>query len=493
MSSTRYRLALRGESLLLPFHVLIALVLCQCCILSETEVASWVSVFCFLLVYASLCAIRPEFIFKYVYLHYVVIGHLLGVMIVEFGDVYLYELGIASGFTGSCPLLVFTRFIFLMVLYYLDMAFGGNIPQRRKDEIGRSEKWIKVATILFLVLTLYCFINVFPYPSFFNSLDKFAYMSQVLSGWPGRVNVLLIYLLPLLALGLVYGNRKLSAAALVVYAVYLFWCGQRFGMFLAVATVILACFFDKLILVRSKSDLAKGLLFLLLVFIGILSVTALSQIVVGGLTGQELVDFFSDRFAMQGEVWSVAYGLINEGGPISVSDSFLDEISSWFDPSQERKVQNSYGIYKMMALVGQGNPSYYSGLILGGARFTEGALASVYFYFDWAGCLSFAVISAAASFFLYNGLIRSFAQRSIIESVCYWYLLYVSFTSLSMFTFNDFFTPIGIVCIAIVVIKKIMPNSNRFSKNSTWLSGAVDDHRSPSSCRCAAGAKLDSK
>lgn len=99
--------------------------------------------------------------------------------------------------------------------------------------IAQSAKTINRISFVVFVLFGILFATVAAHPAFLLEVDRFTYASQFQNS---RLIETLVYIAPLLLifpiLSLIYGNKVLGGAAILLYVLYCLWVGNKFGPFL---------------------------------------------------------------------------------------------------------------------------------------------------------------------------------------------------------------------------------------------------------------------
>lgn len=96
---------------------------------------------------------KGELIIKYFAFIFAVIANIAGCAIIEFAEISLPELGTTSYFSGSLPLLVLSRWIFLLIIFGLDIRLSDRIQTVRAYHF-KPERTMSLSSQVFCLSSL---------------------------------------------------------------------------------------------------------------------------------------------------------------------------------------------------------------------------------------------------------------------------------------------------------------------------------------------------
>ena len=432
--------------------------LALCCVLSSDPVASWISLALFFACLLFICFTRPEFFFKYFIFLFAVLSNTLGCLSVEFGHLYLSRLGCITGFEGSLPLLVFSRWLFVAVLLAFDAATG---MEKRGISIQpasmRGRKWVRVCTFVTLGITILCFLTVIDKPSFLTGLNRFEYVENELPGIFRYLTRSLLFLVVFPIMAIRDGDKKLGIVTIGLYCIYLFWTGTKFGTFLAIVSILALVYYDKIILL-GKQKLIKLLGLLAVVVLALVGVAVVSHSFTSTVPAG---DYLAERFAGDGELWWRTYALYGESAHPEAFSNELEAIAEGKTGISEN-VGSKNGIYGIMYLTAP--RSTVDSVLSQGWRFTEAGYAAAYYYFGAPGTIAFSLLMGIVVGLVTNSFITALFARKTVRSLILAYYYSITQTALSMFLFVPYFQPISICMLAFLAIDHLVSSGSNNEK-----------------------------
>lgn len=429
-----------GQSSLLVETLLVGVVLALSFLLAAYPLASYISLAALCVFFVALIFKRGDFFVKYFAFVFAIGANILGCAIIETQDLALSELDAFSSFAGSLPLLVFSRWVFVVVLLALDNWWGcRNEPEGYLKQKTVKRKWVTLASQVILVCALLLFLQVLPRPSFLLGLNSFDYARDYGVGalWRTMANVL-SYAVIVPAMAIRQGDRKLGAAAVGVYVLYLLWTGNKFGNFLNVACVLFLVFYDR-ITSRGAQFLRRAAV---LCLVCILALVGFSLVAFSFTSAKDPMSYLFSRTAQQGQLWWRTYDLYGDVGHLDELDHEWNAIAE----QREGAINNvgyRNGVYGVMYLTA---PGYLiDEKLRTGSQYTEGGYAAALYYFGMAGPIVFSCLMGLMVSLLTNGALRSVAaDRLVVATVCM-RLLVISQTALSMFLFTGYFDELSLL------------------------------------------------
>ena len=350
----------------------------------------------FFLFFIVLLCIDLTFVIKYFYLFYIVFFNLIGVYVVENTTIYLKELRRYSSHANSFLLITVIHWTFIISMYLFENGFGKSLCQvmsKKETWIWRqkdiSNKIIRLVGYIFLaalaVLVLYVLQK---HSAFDQGLDRFMYHKLFLQGFIGRINNILVYFVPVIVLLFITKQTRLGMLILIVYVFYEYWIGNKFGVFMNTAYLLIPAVIE---LFKARKWSLRVFLYTFICIIAVLvGMVFVANYKSYGTDVEGNVSYFEQRIAQQGQMWWAVYFV--EKGEKAHVDEFGEEVRNWFAFDESYKTRYDYGIYKMMRKVTPGN--VVKSKLERGSRYSAATNASVYYYFKEPGVIVTAIIGA---------------------------------------------------------------------------------------------------
>lgn len=441
--------------------LLTACVLVVCLAFSSQPASGLISVITFLAFLGFCVFIDSRIAFKYLAYLFAVVANIVGVFVVEYTPLYLGELRAFTHFAGSLPLLVASRWLFLVVIIALDSKWGieRDLKLQSANCKERSLFFLNSISIAVLIVVIIAFAHVAPHPSFTYGMDRFDYDAAYLQGVWGRIDALLGYaiIVPLLAMR--SGKREIGFASVAIYAIYLFWTGTKFGDFFNILCLISLVFYKEVNSI-SIGKLRVAVLALISVFLLIISITVVAY---SFTSNTKSTEFLNTRLAQQGQLWWSTYA--RYGCEPHVSD-FSEEIKALGkSTSPYDNIGSLNGIYGVMY---RNVPTeVVNGKLASGSRYSEAGYASSLYYFGPMGPLLFSVLLGCVAWAFQNGLVCSLLERKVVASILLNRFTSITQVALSMFLFSDYITSDSLFCFAYLFITWLMHLHGRIKPRNT--------------------------
>ncbi len=418
------------------------------CFFSQSIIATYLSLGLFIAYLGLESVIHPNQVIKYLHFYFGVVANIVGCASIELEYVtFLDELVTPSEFAGSLPLLVFSRWLFLVALQIFDNSHGVEIEIRnpnRSQPVVRHNHFLRVSSITVGILVLILFLKVVEHPSYIYGFDRFDYSNIFLSGAWGPISNYVGFFILIPLLDFRENKSHLAFFTVLLYIVFLFWTGVKFGEYFNLLCLLILVYYKNIISLSIKQ--LRRVLFACLIIFGTLiwfSTFAFS------FTSSNSVDYFLvSRTAQQGQLWWKTYEQL-DGDYYPVE--FTAELESLNkDTEVSSNIDSENGIYKIM---------YYTtprekvdSKLSSGSRYTEAGYASAYYYFGPLGVVTFSVSMALFAGYLQNSTIRALIEVKLVESVLLYRFSLLTQTALSMFIFGPFFKPLAIIGIVILIL-----------------------------------------
>ncbi len=436
---------------------LTALVQLLCCLLSSYNLFSYISLLVFGASLVKTVFDNPKIIIKYLYFYFMVISNIVGVACCELGSFYLQEMYVYSHFAGSLPLIIFSRWLFLELIQYLDLRWGvksGQAAIVENNFWGKARKPV-LATLNFAILILasILFLHLAARPFFIMSMDRVQYTDAYLTGIYGTISSYLYILMIIPIIRLRDRVSPMPIATVLLYLLILFWSGVKFGSYFSLLCIVTTVFYDRLILLDVR--IIRRVFVCIVSIVGCLIISA--SMIQSVYSTYDSSDYLPARIAQQGELWWRSYDMY---GVEPHLDQLLNEIGNLTtDAEVSDSVGADYGIYGVMyRTVPQ---LYVDRYLSGGARYTEAGSASFLYSFGFLGPFIFALVMGCLAFAIQNGVVLMVSHGNIVGSILVYRLFVLLCTALSMATFGQFFSGVSIVSYAILVLVYLLSRDDR--------------------------------
>ena len=353
----------------------------------------------------------PSFVVKYLSYLFSAVAAISGTAICELiPGLFLDELRCDTAFAGSLPLLIFAYWMLLMSLYLYDLKkgvpltdisfLGGNAKKRAPD---------KITVILFVLFTI-LFSKVASRPAMLLGIDRFQYAKNFAPKgiWASISNVSSVLLIfPFLSL--LYGNRYLGTLTIVLYVLYHFWMGTKFGPFFSMMCVGLLVSYNY-IARKGKRFLKKANKRAIALFACLVLFAVCFSSISDSYKGD---GYFFKRCAQQGQLWWKTYQLAERPSP----SDFSTEIDALLHPKRavSENVGSQNGIYRIMYLCAPKEMVDFK--LSTGSRYSEGGCAAAYYYFGTLGVVLYTYLSGLISAITVNAFIMAVKRRQYIKEV----------------------------------------------------------------------------
>ncbi|MCF6413943.1 hypothetical protein I7648_09580 [Collinsella tanakaei] len=433
------------KSILATSMLSLPMMLC-CCLLNDYPITGLLSLAALLAVLIPLFSIRPLLLLKYLGMVFSWASTIIGCVVVEYSNMYLSELTVVSFFEGSLPLYCLTCWIFFVLLFLFDSRLDSqkaDFPVR--TTLSLNGNLVHYVSIAILVLLCVMFANVASRPSFMLGIDRFEYSSLHSLGLIGTVANFMNWLIVIPMLAFKNGERLLGGFCVILYCLYLFWTGTKFGGFFSVLCFIPLVYYDRILaLDRTRlSSLAKrfGIAFVALLLVAVASFTVASD--------KDAGTYLQERTAQQGQLWWRTFG-ITQGKPhIGELSNELDATLRPTDSIAENVGANN-GIYKIMYLCAPA--SIVDSKLESGSRYSSAGYAAAYYYGGSFGPIAYAALMSILVSFFTNLFVRMVTLNNAVLVILTARLFRICSSVASMFLFSELIEPISILSYCVIAI-----------------------------------------
>lgn len=439
-------------------NIVFGLVFLICSLACKLKLTSYIAVFFFIAYMIYTIVNRKEVFIKYLAFIFMAVAAIFGTVIIELGNhVYLKELQTSGEFVGSLPLLVFSYWLLICIFMTSEGTYRVEINTARMTGIAQSAKTINRISFVVFVLFGILFATVAAHPAFLLEVDRFTYASQFQNS---RLIETLVYIAPLLLifpiLSLIYGNKVLGGAAILLYVLYCLWVGNKFGPFFTLICVFLLVYYRR-ILDMDKRKLKRIIQIIVIVFTLVLVFAIYFSTSISGYSAS---GYIQQRSAQQGQLWWKTFDLCESPHP----EDFIDEINAIGNGknSISDNVGSNNGVYRIMYMCAP--KSLIDFKLSTGSRYTEAGFAIVYYYFGYIGLIAFVIICGIWFSATLNCFIKNLNKGDYIKALIMLRFFILERAFISMFEFKDF---LDIVTLASLIYLLVMRNRKiSISKNN---------------------------
>jgi len=384
--------------------------------------------------FAAFIYYEPIFLMRYPFICFTAVTNLMGVVIIEFTQYYLNELGIYSFYQNSLALISYSWYLFLTTLYILDHIYPDNIICNKNIKIKINKKSIEFKRLLlyfFLILLISISVRVIPRPYFTENVDRFLYSVYFFNDIDRTVLRILNYMVPIIII-FVKDKSKMGIFAFLLYVITRFFMGEKFGLFFNILCYF-AIFISSSLKFNKKIIMKYGMRFFLALSL-LISVVFVHRILLYNASLQDNLSYIIRRTSQNGQLWWAYYDQA-----INKKFSFQElneEISQNFTLKYD--IKYSAGIYKVMYKTTPSN-IFYSKLE-NKSRYANSTFASILYYFGVPGILIFSIIAAIFYWLLTHYIIYAFKNSLLFDLIICGRLFSVANTVLTQSDFHLLFS-----------------------------------------------------
>lgn len=424
--------------------LLTGMALLICCVACENQISGLTSLGLFAVYCIYVLMIRPASLLKYFALYFAIVANIVGCASVEYVPAYLGELKVFSQYIGALPLLVFSRWVFVLIITQFDIRYSGKeIADDPRISVTLRVLVSFAAAAVFVVLLIDAAMIFRNPPAFLLDIDRFTYATRFSqSPIVGKIANVMPYLIFISALATRRERRLLGWMSILLWLTILLWTGTKFGGFMSTFSAILLVHYDRFaaLPIRKARRIVFGSVFVLAVLVG-------AAIVIQAQPGH-YAEYFSQRTAQQGQLWWAVYD--EAGGELHLAD-LENEIGGLSAPSDvAENVGSHHGIYGVMYLVAP--IATVDAKLTTGSRYTEAGYAAMYYYLGPAGPVAFSAIMAVLIAGVLHVLMLAVKSCDIIRILIFARFFILLRGSLGMFTFNDLLDPLSLCCYGYLAI-----------------------------------------
>ena len=436
------------------YILLTGFLLVMCAMVPETPMSSIVALVAFGVYLAYLIVTRPLIILKYGFYFFVVVASIVGTLSCEFTGDYLVEMRQYAGFHGSLPLLIASRWLFIVILEVYENRWGvdNSLSDLSASNHKRKGNWkhqmLMIANVGIFAGLCCAYLTVIAYPSFLMGVDRFVYASLVpsgvrtfLIGW-----ITFMMFIPLYC----FKNYKsiLGIASVVIYILYLFWTGTKFGGYLYIVCDVLLVYYDRFL----QCDIRKLAKAAIAFFASLILLVGVAVVAFSFTSEQSSVDFLTSRTAQQGQLWWATFA--DSDGEAHLDQAKVELLSIAKNEMPKENIGSNHGIYGVMyRTVPESVVDYKLSL---DSRYTEAGYAVAYYCFGWLGPFAFSIVMALLIALLQNGFLFFLNSERVIEAfVAYRFGTFLR-SALSMGLFGPFFLRSSIVMALVFVLMMLL-------------------------------------
>ena len=231
----------------LAVNALALSVLVVCCLFIDSRPSGIVAVIALMVALFFLIKQKPLILLKYLAVVFAWVSTIAGCVVIEYSSIYLSELTLISYYVGCIPLYCLSCWACFVALLLIDAKLedkGGHTTAH--GESGSRNGLTHYASIVLLVFLCVLFASVATRPSFLLGVDRFDYNALYSLGFLGMIANYMNWLIVIPMIALRNGEKLLGGTCIVLYCLYLFWTGTKFGGFFVVLCYVPLVYYDKI-------------------------------------------------------------------------------------------------------------------------------------------------------------------------------------------------------------------------------------------------------
>lgn len=387
---------------------------------------------------------QPISILRFPFAYFIAATNLIGVIIIEYGNIHLDELNVFSSANNSLAVLVLGWFLFLSTMFWLESFYPYDynleLPCQTKVKIKNiAIEFNTLFLMSFLIFLIPFLIKVLPHPYFLEKVDRFLYFAYFFSDSEKRILNIFNYFLPVIVALMIKYRSKFSLFILCAYILMKFFMGEKFGLFFYIF-----CYF--VIFAGSNITLTKTII-VKYAFRAFIVFAILISVVFGHralLYNADLGGNFTyliQRTAQNGQLWWALYPEARENHFNFTELS--DEVGSFY--AFDYNINYSTGIYKVMKKTTPAK--IFNAKIDAKSRYADSTFATIFYYFGIPGIFLFSIFVAALYWVLVRYMIYAFNNIFIFDLLVMGKLFSVANTVLTQSDFNLLFSYQTLLCL----------------------------------------------
>lgn len=436
-------------------NTLIGIFLFFCVCFSKSAMCGYLSLFFFGLFIIHILFNYTIILFKYLHYFFACAASIVGCAIIEYTEIYLYEIGEMSSYVGALPLLTISWWAFFVTLRIHDSWIvkrqkkQGNL--RNPDIVdyfsvdNRNKNLIAYAAALIgSLFIIYVFFVVLRNPAFILGVDRFRYVDMFDYGalYDQALRGLKYLIIPIIVVA-VYKHSIIGWLAIGVFCLYSFWIGNKFGSFFSLLCIGTMIFSQR---IAESEKISKRKIALVMVIIAVLIGVAVFGV---SFTHNEArSQYLFSRIAQQGQLWWKTYDKSDEIHFSEIGDE-IDSIKG-VNHDINQNIGSKHGIYKVMYYTAP--RQIVDNKLMTGSAYTEAGLAAAYYYLGVPGCLFFVVIGAVLSSFFVNSFLFHLRYNQYVRAFIHYRFYSSIHVFVSAFTLYPFFNKTSILSYIILLI-----------------------------------------
>lgn len=439
------------------------------CVISFLKISGILSsALMFIYIYYSIAVWKEKYFLKYMFFTFSIAFSTLGMLVCEYGNLWLGEIGKITYYNGSLPILMLYFWMLINVIILFDkhwakMTKKGEIQIKFADKITNNFI-IQKAPLFVFIFNLVLFLIVLRSPFFLvGAENRFVYQSLYMSRTVNLLKLLPSLFNAILIIPIVQDSSdgKIRVKHLfkrlilpnIPYCLFMIWTGNKFGSFWELLCMILIPIFA--IVDLKKINIGKIIKLVLLILITLVLVLYLFYSL-NGLNIKDSSMAILLRTACQGELWWSAYGNVSKNG--IQPQEFSKEISYIVDSFITEGASRTYGVFHLMDLFAV--QTVAERYLLMGIRFSACGIELPY--------LSFGAISLPIIAFLYGNLnaifvniyINAIKEKRIIGCIASGRMMAVTQTAVTQGDWYAYISLIPLFCLSIIIITYLLPVKN---------------------------------
>lgn len=458
-------------------HLAFGMAFLLLCAVNSLKIAGILSsILMFIYMYCSVSVWKETIFLKYMFVTFTVAFLILGMLVCEYGNLWLGEIGETTYYSGALPVLLFYYWLLVNVIFIFDRHWEkvtkkGEIQFKITDGLTTNSMIGKMPVFVF-IFNLALFLSVLRTPFFLvGAANRFEYQALHLSTTVNLLKILpylfnAILIMPIVQDSLVgkIRLRHLFSRLLlpnIPYFLFMVWTGNKFGSFWEALCVILIPVFSILNLKKINiGKLIRTVILLLIVFIGILYLFY-------NLLGMDISESSIAillRTGCQGELWWCAYDNVSRHG-IQMQE-FGKELSYIADSFVTEGASKTYGIYHLMNLFGD-KTIVETYLWQMGIRFSACGIELPYLSFGFLSLPVMALIYGNLYAIFINIFVNAVKEKRIIGCIAAGRMVTVTQSAMMQGDWYAYTSLIPLFCLSVIIITYLVPFKRLMSRENT--------------------------
>ena len=456
------------------FHNLIfGMIFLLLCGVSRFEIAGILSSITMIIyVYCSITIWKEKIFLKYMHVTFTMAFLIAGLLVCEYGNFWLGEIGKTTHYNGSLSVILFYFWLLINVIILSDKHWEraskkGRIKFDISDRIGDNFV-VRNAPIFIFLFNMILFLSVVRLPFFLvGAVNRFEYSASYMSKTLNVLKLLPCLFNAILLIPIVQDSRdgKINFKNLfkklflpnLPYFLFMIWTGNKFGSYWELLCIVLIPLFSIINLKMINIKKMKRMIFVVfVVFAGLLYLFYFLNGMNLAASSMEILK----RIGCQGELWWSTCNSVSKNG--TQIQEFGKELSYIADSVATEGASRTYGVYHLMDLFGV--KSVVERYHQMGIRYSACGIELPY--------LSFGVLSLFIMAFIYGNLyslslnvyINAVKEKRILGCIAAGRLFQVAQGAILQGDWYAYTTLTSIFCLLVIIFTYFTPSKKLKSR-----------------------------